>query len=109
MNKLIMDTLKPTGVPISFHVYSGVADTYITFFAYNEMGIVFAEDVEQIERLSIQVDIWSKGNYSALVKQVKALMIQAGFTRIYATEMYENDTKIYHKVYRFYYENIGGI
>ena len=104
LNSLIISTLSPTNVPIVFQVYSGRETTYITFFEYNEMGISFAEDEEQTERRSIQVDIWSKGNYTALVKQVRKLMKDAGFTRNSGGEFYEEDTKIYHKVLRFYYE-----
>ncbi|MBO0586117.1 hypothetical protein [Sporosarcina sp. E16_8] len=109
LNSLIINTLKPANVPTSFQVYSGTTSTYITFFEYNEMGTSFAEDAEQTERRSIQVDIWSKGNYAALVEQTKALMIQAGFTRVDGREFYEDDTKTFHKIYRFYYEITGGI
>lgn len=65
MNKLIIDILKPTNVPVRFQTYSGAETTYITFFMYNEMGTLFAEDQEIKTRFSVQVDIWSKGNYSA--------------------------------------------
>ncbi|KAA0944154.1 hypothetical protein FQ087_18695 [Sporosarcina sp. ANT_H38] len=104
LNSLIIQTLKPTGVPAVFQVYTGTQTTYITFFEYNEMGTSFAEDAEQTERRSIQVDIWSKGNYADLVKQVRKLMTDAGFTRNSGTESYEDDTKVFHKVFRFYYE-----
>jgi len=105
-----MNTLKPTGVPVYPLNYPGEATTYITFFEYNEMGALYAEDVEVKTRYSYQVDIWSKGNYTALVKQVFELMTAAGFRRNSAAEFYEKDTKINHKVFRFYYDNtLGGI
>ncbi|MEX3621864.1 hypothetical protein [Viridibacillus arvi] len=105
LNKLIIDTLKPTGVPVAFFTYSGVATTYITFFQYNEMGVVFAEDSEQETRHSIQIDVWSKGNYVDVVKQVKKLLKEQGFSRKTAHDLFEDDTKIFHKVLQFYYDD----
>lgn len=101
LNKLIMDTLKPTGVPVSFQTYTGTASTYITFFEYNQNAALNADDEEITTNYSIQVDIWSKGDYTSIVKQAKDLMKQAGFRRTTETELYEPDTKIFHKVLRF--------
>lgn len=109
MNKLIIDTLKPTGVPVTFQVYAGEKDTYITFFEYNQMGALFVEDKEEKTQHSFQVDVWSKGNYKILVERVRELMTDAGFTRNSEAEFYEDDTKTFHKVFRFYYTKIGGI
>lgn len=108
MNKLIIDTLEPAGVPVAFQVYTGANDRYITFFEYNQMGALYTEDVEDSTRHSIQVDIWYKGNGSNLIKQVRQLMTDAGFTRNGETEFYEDDLKVFHKVFRFYYTPIGG-
>jgi hypothetical protein len=103
LNKLIIDTLKPTGVPVLFQTYSGTAPTYITFFEYNQFGALHADDEEQETAHFIQVDVWSKGDYTAIVQQAKDLMTAAGFSRSTENELYEPDTKIYHKVLRFSY------
>ncbi|ETT84174.1 hypothetical protein MKZ08_08470 [Viridibacillus sp. FSL R5-0477] len=105
LNKLIIDTLKPIGIPVALLTYTGTATTYITFFQYNEMGVVFAEDSEQETRHSIQIDVWSKGNHVDVVKQVKKLLKEQGFSRVTAHELYEDDTKIFHKVMQFYYDD----
>ncbi|MDX1769885.1 MAG: hypothetical protein R3328_00020 [Planococcaceae bacterium] len=105
LNSLIMNTLSPTNVPVDFLKYKGTATTYITFFEYNQQGVVFGDDEELNTRHSFQVDVWSKGNYIALVEQVKTLLKEIGFIRNSETEFYENDTEIYHKVLRFYYSN----
>lgn len=110
LNSLIISTLKPTDVPVYPLNYPGAATTYITFFEYNEMGALFAEDVEVKTQYSYQVDIWSQGNYSTLVKQVLELMTAAGFRRNSAQEFYEKETKMNHKYFRFYYDTtLGGI
>jgi len=100
MNKLIIDTLKVLGVPVTFQTYSGTATTYITFFNYLENIESYADNKETSLGSYIQVDIWSKGDYTTLVNSVLEALKQAEFQRTYVTEMYENDTKIFHKVIR---------
>jgi hypothetical protein len=101
LNQLIINTLKPLGVPVGFHKYQGSAATYITFFEFNQNGALFADDEEQLTSHSIQVDIWSKGDYTELVKQVKNELMNVGFSRPTENELYENDTELFHKVLRF--------
>lgn len=103
LNSLIINTLAPTGVPVEFQNYGGSQTTYITFFEYNQQGDLHGDDEELNTRYSLQVDIWSQGNYIPLVKQVKTLLKGIGFIRNSETEFYEKDTQIYHKVLRFYY------
>lgn len=101
MNGLIMQTLQSTGVPVTFQTYEGTETTYITFFEFQQRSGLNADDMEQQTIHSVQVDVWSIGNYSDLVDQVRQLMMDAGFKRTYETEIYEKDTKIFHKVFRF--------
>lgn len=103
LNNLIINTLNPINVPVSFQTYTGNATTYITFFEYNQQGAVFADDTEQRTQYSVQVDVWTKGNYKAVVEQVRTLMTNAGFIRNSEGELYENDTRTFHKYFRFYY------
>lgn len=104
INKLIKDTLKPLKLPIEFQTYSGSCDPYITFFMYSEQGEEFEDDEEVITGLYIQVDIWSKGNIEQLKKDTVKLLKKAGFIkRPGAQDLYEPDTKIFHKVLRFFY------
>lgn len=103
INKLIIDTLKSTNVPVSFQVYNGSETTYITFHEYLEQGEVFADNEEITVGHYIQVDVWSKSNYKKLVDQVKKLLKEKNFIRKTETELYESDTKIYHKALRFFF------
>lgn len=103
LNKLIIQTLSPTNVPVNFHKYSGSESTYITFFEINDQGAIYADDEEKRANHSIQVKVSSNGNIDNLVKQVHDLMTAAGFTKRNYFDQYENDTETYHKVMRFYY------
>lgn len=104
MNKLIIDTLKPLGIPVHFQTYAGDSSTYITFFTYLEQGEEFADDEERATGYYVQVDVWSKGNYNDIVERTKALLKKQGFERKTEHEYYETDTKIFHKCIRFFYK-----
>lgn len=101
MNSIIMGALSSIGVPVSFQKYSGNANQYITFFIYGEQGELWSDNTEKTTGYYIQVDIWSKSDYTSLVNSVITAMKTAGFARTYAMDMYEDDTQIYHKSIRF--------
>lgn len=104
LNSLIIDTLSPLNIPVRFQKLldsDGQPNSYITFFEYNQNGALHGDDEEIKSNHFIQVDIWSKVNYSGLVKNTKDNLIKVGFTRTYEKEFYEKDTKLYHKVIRF--------
>ncbi|RXI64464.1 hypothetical protein [Clostridium tetani] len=103
MNKLIMDTLKPLKIPVSFQRYTGRKDTYITFHEYFTGGEEYEDDNEVLTAHYVQVDIWSKTDYTNIVKEVKEKLVSVGFKRLNEADLYEKDTRIYHKGMRFYY------
>lgn len=103
LNKLIKDTLEPLNVPVSFGVYNQTADTYIVFLEYNQGGALFADDEEKQTEHIFQVDVFSKGNYLDLVKELKNLLKGIGFRRIFETETYEEEMKRFRKILRFAY------
>jgi hypothetical protein len=104
-NSLIVNALKSLGVPVAWQKYSGKENPYITFFCYAEQGEQFADNSEIITGTYVQVDVWSKDDYSLLVDQVKSNMEAAGFIRTTAQDLFEFDTLIFHKAMRFSYFN----
>jgi len=103
INSILVKALKPLGVPVSWQTYSGTASTYITFFCYNEQGEAWAENEEIATGYYVQVDLWSKGDDSSLVDQIKSTLELEGFKRTTALDLYESETQIYHKALRFSY------
>lgn len=103
INKLILDTLTPLNIPVSFQVYDGNANTYITFFKYLEQGESYADNLEKSVGHYIQVDIWSNTDYTTLAASVLSYMIAAGFRRTTSNDLFEENIGIYHKVIRFFY------
>lgn len=103
MNNLILETLKPLNVPVSFQKYSGKAKEYITFHEYFGTGESYEDDLETLTGHYIQVDVWSKNDYTKLVNDVRQMLILNGFKRLNEIDLYEEDTGIYHKGLKFLY------
>lgn len=74
---------------------------YIEYEIYNAQGAEYAENEETATEYFIQVDIFSLGNYSEIEDMVYKTMIKAGFYRYDENDMYEKDTHLYHKGFRF--------
>lgn len=88
------------------HIYFQVAPDAkqfprITFFEMTNVGTVFADDTEIASDISLQMDIWSKGNTTEIALEVDRTMKSLAFARDTAADLYEDDTGIYHKAMRF--------
>lgn len=107
VNKLIIDTLLPLGVPVSFMDYNSNEGTYIVFLEYNQGSWLQADDEEMYTKHFFQVDVFSSGNYLTLVKNVKTAMKKAGFGRMFESETYDDDMKKFRKILRFHYVSVA--
>lgn len=96
----IKASLESLGVPVDFHTYTGDADTYITFFQFDERTAFAADDEEFAAELSYQVNIFSKGNYMSLIQGVKEQMKTLGGVRTSEVDIY-NEGGIYQRSMRF--------
>ena len=102
-NKLIIDTLKLLGIPVGFQKYSGSDAPFITFHEYIQSGEEFEDDQEMLTGHYIQVDVWSKTDYTELIDNLKSLLSSVGFKRQDEADFYEPDISLYHKGLRFFY------
>lgn len=84
------------------HANSPVAP-YVEYLIYDEEGALFAEGKEIATEYYIQVDIFSKGDYTEIETKIKEKMIAAGFTGGHGAGLYEEDTGLNHKAMRFIY------
>lgn len=98
----VYNILKDLGVPVKWNIRPSTFPS-ITYFFYNEYGQEFGDGEEIGTNYSLQVDIWSKNDFTELTEQVKNKLEESGFYRISANEFYEDDVKVYHKVLRFNY------
>lgn len=101
MNEKIFDVLSGLGIDIAFEDYEGDDDTYIRFFHLPQVDFQ-AEDGETYATHYVQIDLFTKWDYTHLSKQIIELMIQARFKKNFEDQTYETDTKLFHKILRFY-------
>ena len=84
-------------IPIAHLRYSGKAKQFITWQTLGETPILSANDEQLFSVGSVDIDVFSDGNYLDIVKAIKLLMknnewIWTGDS----PEMYEDDTELYH-------------
>lgn len=94
----IVDELE---IPIGFPVYTGKKETYLTYNTYDE-PLQHADD-ECIQCVSnVEINIFTKGNFINIVKEVKKRMKQNDYVWTDDSEdLYETDTKYHHKAISF--------
>lgn len=83
------------------HADEEVKTPYIEYEVIDEQGEEWAENKEIATTYYVQVDIFSKTNYSKIEEKIKEKLINAGFERSMAADLYEKDTELYHKALRF--------
>ena len=109
MNNLIEKTLKGFAVngkeiPVKFLRYNGSSDTYITYMMTDADSVLHGDDELMNYVEYYDFDVYSKGNYKPIEKALKALLESAGFmweVERSSEDMYEDDTKYYHKTLCF--------
>lgn len=97
---LVYNKLKELGYEVYWQLRPQTFPS-LTFSFINEVGQDFADDQEITTDILCQVDVWSKGDYTELIKQVKVKMKEIEFFRSSEYDDFEEDTRIYHKVLRF--------
>jgi hypothetical protein len=109
MNKIInqvLSNLRVNGkaVPFAFLHYEGHDDTYITYQQMDADNSLSGDDdlIGYVDYYDF--DIYSKGNYKSIVEQLKTDLKAHGFVwqpSRSSGDMYETDTKYYHKTLCF--------
>ena len=74
---------------------------YIEYEILRESGGSYSEGKETFTNYLVQVDIFSQNDYSDLEREIKIAMLNAGYTRDQARDLYEKETKLKHKAMRF--------
>lgn len=96
-------------IPVSFLRYEGKSTTFLTYQQVSIDGALSGDD-EIIGYIDYyDIDIFSKGNYLNIVKEVKKIMKANGFMwqpSNSSEDMYEEDTGYYHKTLCFAIERM---
>lgn len=80
----------------------------ISYYEMDNSTAGKADDEEYSSNIAIQIDIWAKSSSecSNLAIQVNKRMTELDFERTLALDLFEQETKIYHKTMRFEKEEI---
>jgi hypothetical protein len=73
----------------------------ISYFEVDNTGSLYADNQEIASGIIYQIDLWGEASLTAYAKAVDTVMTGLDFARVSATDLYEDDTKIYHKAMRF--------
>ena len=94
-------------IPVAHLRYKGSSKTFVTWTITGETPALTANDEDLCSICSVDVDIFSDGNYLDIVKEIKRIMKNNDWVWVEdSTEMYEEDTKLYHKTCSFEKERI---
>lgn len=80
-------------VPHGPRPHKGDEDAYITYYTYLDQSEFFSDDSPEYGITYGAVDIFCRGNFKALLVDVKARLRSAGFSVVIGPEQYESDTK----------------
>lgn len=91
-------------IPVNFLYYDGHDESYITYMQ-QDMDNSLTGDDELLGYVDYyDFDVYSKGNYTEIIKRVKRLLKDNGFVwqpSRSSMDMYETDTGYYHKTLNF--------
>ena len=94
-------------IPIAFLSYTGKADTYLTYYTWQEQPANFFDDEHHAKVAYGTIDIFSKGNFKSILKEVKKILKANKFTWTdNGPETFERETGYYHVPVNFCAENI---
>lgn len=78
---------------------------YMEYEVLNEEGSLYAENEEIETNYRIQIDVFTKGSYTSIVRSIKNVMKENGFMKEFGGSLYEEDSKLFHYILRFNYES----
>lgn len=90
-------TVDGVSVPTAHIKYKGKETTYVVWTIIGNAPALSGDDEQLYGIVTVDVDIYCKGNYLSVLKEVKRLMkLNEWIWTEDSTEMYEDDTRLYH-------------
>ena len=105
--RLILGETIGDGIPVAHLRYKGSSRRFVTWTVIGESPALSANDEDLCSICSVDVDIFSEGNYLDIKKQIKQIMKNNDWVWVEdSEEMYEEDTGLYHQTCTFEKERI---
>lgn len=94
-------------VPTAHLRYRGASRVFVTWHIIDESCELYADDEPLYSAVSVDVNVFSEGNYGGVVTEIKKLMKNNGWIWVEdSAEMFEEDTQLYHKTITFAKEGV---
>ena len=117
VDTLVKTTLEKLGYPVERLIYTGKAETFITYQivvgldTHFSVGVLqdkrFSDDESGAEEFTYRADIYSRVDYIALMRSAKRALKEAGFYGItFDPEVFEENTGYYHVPVEFKYMEV---
>lgn len=98
INKLIVETLKPIGLPVYFAARGDVKPPLIMFNVTSERGKMYWDDEETATQYKVTINIFSRENLIPYKKEVLKRMKESGFIRTEIPECdYQEDVELFNQ------------
>lgn len=101
----VLDSLlgkdKKGNVKVYPEVAPDITCPYVTFFEIVNFDNNYADNTALSSEIHFQVDVWTQGDTGPIALEVNRTMEELGFTRSGSKDLYEKDTKKYHKILRY--------
>ena len=86
-------------IPVEFMDYEGDKETFIVYFSNGETPSFFGENKVLSSENTYDFNIYTKGNFLNILKEIKKKLNENGWNWIEDSEdLYEKDTRFFHKV-----------
>lgn len=88
--------------PVAHLRYKGKAKRYIVWSILGEKPMYHGDDEPIFSVVTVDIDVYSIGNFIELITEIKILMKQNGWVWVEdSPEMYEEDTGYHHRTITF--------
>ena len=95
-------TVKGEQIPVAQLNFTGKSRKYVTWAITGEAPALSANDEVLCSICSLDIDIFSEGNYLDIIKEIKKIMKNNEWVWVEDSgDMYEKETQLYHKTCSF--------
>lgn len=104
IKKILSDKISVSGatVPVAHLRYKGSSKTFVVWSILGEKPVLSGDDEPLFSVVSVDIDVYSNGNYLKVITEIKRIMKQNGWLWLEdSPEMYEDDTGLYHRTITF--------
>ena len=89
-------------IPVEHLRYKGKLKTYVTWTLLEESPELNGDNEPLYSVCPVDIDVFSDGNYLDIIKEVKKIMKENEWLWVEdSSEMFEEDTELYHKTITF--------